>query len=193
MAQYLCFEEVASKLKCSIKKVRQLVIEDKSLRANRITPNGLVLTECGLDGHFPYDLNFNCHLDDDGAITSDIYRTGTNGETEKIQTLFVGYLRVECSELAQFITVAGFVDLPNELTPTKTLATLPAQTTTLAPVVATGKKWTPEKLAELKAFREAHTEPETAKQFGISGARIRQLLPTGKPQKKPYSVFTHRN
>ncbi len=68
----------------------------------------------------------------------------------------------------------------------------PAQNATPAPVVAIGKKWTPEKLAELKAFREAHTETETAKQFSISGARIRQLLPTGKPKKKPYSVFTHR-
>lgn len=58
-----------------------------------------------------------------------------------------------------------------------------------APV--SGKKWIPEKVAELRAYREVHTESETAKQFGISGARIRQLLPTGKPQKKPYSVFTH--
>lgn len=70
----------------------------------------------------------------------------------------------------------------------------PAQTAaTLPPVVAGGtvKKWTPEKLAELKAYRDCHTEPETAKQFGISGARIRKLLPTGRPQKKPYSGFTH--
>lgn len=61
-----------------------------------------------------------------------------------------------------------------------------------APVVTNGKKWTPEKLVELKDYRECHTERETAKKFGISGARIRQLLSTpGCPQKKPYSVFTH--
>ncbi|MDD5001779.1 hypothetical protein [Rhodoferax sp.] len=53
------------------------------------------------------------------------------------------------------------------------------------------KKWTPERKAELKAFRDAHTEKETAAKFGISGPRIRILLPTGEPQKKPYSVFTH--
>ncbi len=120
MAQYLSFDEVASKLKCNIKKVRQLVIEDKSIRATRITPNGLVLTECGLDGHFPYDLDFTCHLDDEGSITSDIYRIGANGETEKTKTLFVGYLRVEYSELARFVTDADFAHLSRESIPATT-------------------------------------------------------------------------
>ena len=68
-----------------------------------------------------------------------------------------------------------------------------------APVVAesasvapgNGKVWTPEKLAELKAYRAAHTMPETAKKFGISEQRIRQLLPSNKPKGKGYSAFTH--
>lgn len=54
------------------------------------------------------------------------------------------------------------------------------------------KKWTPEKLAELKAFRASHTMPETAKKFGISEQRIRELLPSNKPKSKGYSAFTHR-
>lgn len=67
-----------------------------------------------------------------------------------------------------------------------------------APVVAgsdapgKGKVWTPEKLAELKAYRAAHTMPETAEKFGISEQRIRQLLPSNKPKPKGYSAFTHR-
>lgn len=103
MSEYLSFEEVAAELKCSKNKVRQLVIEDKSIRATRITPNGLVLTECGLDGHFPYDLDFNCHLDDEGSITTDIYGFGAHGGTEKKETLFVGYLRIERDHLKAFL------------------------------------------------------------------------------------------
>lgn len=55
-----------------------------------------------------------------------------------------------------------------------------------------GKVWTPEKLAELKAYRAAHTMPDTAAKFGISEQRIRQLLPRNKPKQKGYSAFTHR-
>ena len=72
------------------------------------------------------------------------------------------------------------------------------QAVTPAPVVAgsdapgKGKVWTPEKLAELKAYRAAHTMPETATKFGISEQRIRQLLPSNKPKQKGYSAFTHR-
>lgn len=65
-------------------------------------------------------------------------------------------------------------------------------TATPAPVVAGGKKWTPEKLAELKTYREAHTMPETAVKFGISEQRIRELLPSGKPKAKPFGGLIRR-
>lgn len=104
MAKYLSFGKVASRLRCDNQKVRQLVIEDKSLRATRITPNGLVLSECGLNGHFPYDLDFNSHLSSDGEITCDTYRLNAKGDTEKTRTLFVGYLRVESAELQRFLS-----------------------------------------------------------------------------------------
>lgn len=55
---------------------------------------------------------------------------------------------------------------------------------------APAKKWTAEKLAELKAYRSANTMPETAKKFGISEQRIRQLLPSNKPKSRGYSAFT---
>lgn len=58
--------------------------------------------------------------------------------------------------------------------------------------VAGGKKWTPEKLAELNAYREAHTMPETADKFDISEQRIRELLPSKKPKAKPFAGLIHR-
>lgn len=61
-----------------------------------------------------------------------------------------------------------------------------------APADKTGKKWTPEKLAELRAYRAAHTMADTAAHFGISQARIRELDPREKPKPKGYSAFTHR-
>jgi hypothetical protein len=55
------------------------------------------------------------------------------------------------------------------------------------------KKWTPEKLAELVAYREAHTMSETAAEFGITEQRIRQLLPREKPLTTHYSGLIHRS
>ena len=73
------------------------------------------------------------------------------------------------------------------------IQTAPTQTgTTPAPVVAGGKKWTDEKLAELKTYREAHTMPETAVKFRISKQRIRELLPSEKAKAKPFAGLTHR-
>jgi hypothetical protein len=39
------------------------------------------------------------------------------------------------------------------------------------------ERWTPEKLAELQAFRDEHGTKAAAEKFGVSAARIRQLLP----------------
>ena len=63
-----------------------------------------------------------------------------------------------------------------------------------APGVAAGtpQTWTPERLDELHAYRAAHGTKEAAEHFGVSTARVRQLLPTGKPATKGYSAFTHR-
>jgi len=73
-----------------------------------------------------------------------------------------------------------------------TLAVADAPEPKAAPVVAGRKKWTPEKLAELKTYREAHTMPETAVKFGISEQRIRGLLPSEKPKAKPFAGLIHR-
>lgn len=95
MAEYLSFEEVAAALKCSLSKVRQLVIEDKRLMATRITPNGIVLKVSVDDGPFIYDLDFCCHVSDEGKITSDIYESQSSGNTVVTKVLDVGYLRIE--------------------------------------------------------------------------------------------------
>ncbi|ARV18487.1 hypothetical protein AEP_01541 [Curvibacter sp. AEP1-3] len=45
------------------------------------------------------------------------------------------------------------------------------------PSEGTSKKWTTEKLQVLSAYRDQHGTRAAAKQFGISDARVRQLLP----------------
>lgn len=68
-----------------------------------------------------------------------------------------------------------------------------------APVVAdsasnapgNGKVWTPEKLAEVKAYREKYGTKKTAEHYQVTEQRIRQLLPGEKPKAKGYSAFTH--
>ena len=61
---------------------------------------------------------------------------------------------------------------------------LPAIEPVLPPAGVTNKKWTAERLAELSAYRAAHTMPETAKHFGISESRIRELQPRRKSKPK---------
>jgi hypothetical protein len=136
MLTYLSFGEVASRLGCETKKVRQLVLEDKSLRATRITPNGLVLSKCGLNGHFPYDLDFNSHLSGDGEITCDTYRLNAIGETEKTQTLFVGYLRVESAELQRFLSEQTPLTHDDDMLDAAALARLVARATDAVPAPA---------------------------------------------------------
>lgn len=81
-------------------------------------------------------------------------------------------------------------------------ASIEPQKPQAAPVVAagasdgvepvTGKRWTPEKLAELKSYREKHGTKKAAEHFCISASLIRQKLPSEKPQPKGYSAFTYR-
>lgn len=167
MTEYLSFGEVASRLGCDNKKVRQLVIEDKSLRATRITPNGLVLEECGLNGHFPYDLDFTSHLSNDGEITCDIYRLSAKGETEKTQTHFVGYLRIEIKEFERFLS---------EHTTFTNNGEKAGSGTTTKQKNGTRKRWTAAELHELDYYRDKHTEAETAAHFGVSGTLVRKKL-----------------
>jgi hypothetical protein len=58
--------------------------------------------------------------------------------------------------------------------------------------VSNGKKWTPEKLAEVAAYRKEYGTKKAAEHFKVSGQLIRQKLPTAKPKQKGCSVFTHR-
>jgi len=75
-----------------------------------------------------------------------------------------------------------------------------AETPGAAPVVvesasnapSNGKVWTPERLAEVRAYREKHGTKKTAEHFNVSTSLIRQKLPSEKPKPKGYSAFTHR-
>jgi hypothetical protein len=82
-------------------------------------------------------------------------------------------------------------------TPAPVVPQEPVEVTTPAPIGqvfsdGSAKKWTPEKLDELRSWRDAHTMPETAAKFGISVQRIRQLLPRKSPKASPFSGVIHR-
>jgi hypothetical protein len=47
------------------------------------------------------------------------------------------------------------------------------------------RRWTPEKLAELRAYRHEHGTKAAAERFGITTARVRQLLPAENPRLEP--------
>ena len=55
-----------------------------------------------------------------------------------------------------------------------------------------GRVWTPEKLAEVQAYRGAHGTKAAAEHFKVSEQLIRRKLPSKKPTPKGYSAFTHR-
>ena len=40
----------------------------------------------------------------------------------------------------------------------------------------TNKRWTEEKVKDLAKYRKTHNEEETAKHFGVSGTRVREIL-----------------
>jgi hypothetical protein len=48
-----------------------------------------------------------------------------------------------------------------------------------------GDKWTDDELAELREIRDKHGTKAAAQRFGITTARVRQLLPAQKPRREP--------
>lgn len=55
-----------------------------------------------------------------------------------------------------------------------------------------GKKWTLERIAEMRAFKTAHGTKATADHYQVSEAFVRKKCPSDKPPPKGYSAFTHR-
>jgi reverse gyrase len=119
MVEHLSFEEVALELNCSISKVRQLVIQDKQLKATRFTTNGIELETTANDSHFPYDIDFCSHLSDEGKITSDVYEMGKTGITEVLDG---GHLYIKRADLHTYITASGRA-VGTEPVPSNNLAT----------------------------------------------------------------------
>ena len=156
----LDISEAAGMLQCSVARVRQMVIGDQTLAAVHENYRGF---------RAPFELRglrvFD--VDDQGAIT-DVLRKKP-----------AGWLRLDLAEVVRTMTERAHIEaitLPlSDLTPTA------------PPVPVTDKKWISEKLAELKAYREGHTMPETAVKFGISKQRIRQLLPRGTTKANPFT------
>lgn len=54
------------------------------------------------------------------------------------------------------------------------------------------KKWTDEKIAEMRAYREKHTAQETGDRYGISRQRVDELLKKDKTPSSLWGGLTHR-
>lgn len=54
-----------------------------------------------------------------------------------------------------------------------------------APINGQTKRWTPEEIQRLEAYRSTKTEDETAKHFGVSGPRVRAILKKHRESTKP--------
>ena len=66
------------------------------------------------------------------------------------------------------------------------------QVAATSPPPVTPKRWTEEHLEQLGAYRKAHGTKKAAEHFGVSEARVRQLLPSDKPQPKGYFATQRR-
>lgn len=53
-------------------------------------------------------------------------------------------------------------------------------------------RWTEERLAELRSYRDEHGAKAAGDKFGISDGRVRQLLPKEPRKPSGHSVFSHR-
>jgi hypothetical protein len=61
-----------------------------------------------------------------------------------------------------------------------------AQTIQSIGEAGTHKQWTADRLEELALYRDAHGTEKAAAKFKISGARVRKLLPSEKPDTNPF-------
>lgn len=113
-----------------------------------------------------------------------IYQVSGDGAvTDIMRGKPAGNLRFEKSEVFRILAETAHVEA----------AALPLVDLMAPPPPKPKKKWTPEKLAELAAYRATHTMPETAATFGISKQRIRQLLPRAKQKPSPFPGVIHRS
>jgi hypothetical protein len=79
-------------------------------------------------------------------------------------------------ELARWVAAYGL---------TSEYAFASGQSAALAP----SKRWTKEELSNLATYRDKYGTEKAAKKYGITGARVRKLLPGEKPKKRAYSAF----
>lgn len=119
----------------------------------------------------------------DGVLL--LRRTGINVFHQLLDAVAVMTIQPYTSESQSLYRLLKGIAEPQQTAPA-TNAAPPA------PVATNGKKWTTEVKAELKTYRDNHTMPETAAEFGISEQRIRQLLPSVKPKAKPFAGLINR-
>lgn len=135
-----------------------------------------------------------------GTTVADAFKTPAELEAEELLALKAARVKAAAKAQAEQayaqatregIAAAVVPIHPVQATPQaapKQASPAPAQSASDKP---SRRKWTPEKLADLEAYRATHTMPETAARFGISEQRIRKLQPSAKPKASPFPVLTH--
>lgn len=104
---------------------------------------------------------------------------------------------VSLSEVVAFFASCEWPDIPAPLLALVPAGEMPAESiksehakgAAPTPKPAEAKRWTPERLDELRAYRKAHGTKEAALWAGISEARVRELLPGEKQPLMGFSAF----
>lgn len=123
----------------------------------------------------------------------------TEGPIRPQGSLYVGMLQsprcpVLLAEVAAFLArIGATVPIEMQATPAVTKTEEPNQSDSaeMQPQ-GTEKRWTPELLTEMAAFRHANGTKAAAEKYSISEARVRKLQPSDNPPPRGYSAFSHR-
>lgn len=117
------------------------------------------------------------------------------GDTHRLaidRSVTLSMTRTPRGDLVRFTPPASadLVQLRFAATDVRGLAATPAED--VAPAGQPRRRWTPELLAELAAYREQHGTKAAGVRFGISRSRVRALQPRDKPRPSQFPGVVHR-
>jgi hypothetical protein len=139
----------------------------------------------------PYPLELDAKAERARKAWNDAY-SETNKETKAVRGLEMEATAAE-AKTAQGKWLEAMVRVLLKPAQEQTAATpAPVAADSASDKSGSRKLWTPEKLAELAAYRERHTMAETATKFSISEQRIRKLLPSATPKASFFPGVIHR-
>ena len=172
-------EELPPQARPILVKLMAAYVEWILQKKNPDRPKSIFLEGCPNDDGTPPEINSLAELP--GSLVS---REAINRFLSEIE----GELGLKSAyDFGSIRKTAGPLSMDGQRLMQATPAPMAADSASTVP----GKVRTPEKLAEMKAYREKHGTKKAAAHYQVSEARIRKLLPGDKPNSKGYSAFTH--